>query len=273
MSQHQLPDLHNFSSKFCAAISKSSSEEAFLTKWGLKNLSEVYDVLHNNIQGGYDSHQKLILSTPPSDSVLTIGPGMGFCVFLLSELYDSVFVAEPDSENSCLIKDIATHYITDKNQRAGDRVKLFNAGISLSEESIKYWDAKRRAMEKRNLKGNILNFVIENANELRGEFHEKVSRIYLHKVLSSLSISDSFENLLHEVLFFLAGHGVITWAEPSYIFFDILEVNGEDALRDKVRALFESHGLQAAQENYEISSKIKENTHLETWTLLKGGNN
>jgi hypothetical protein len=195
---------------------------------------------------------------------------MGFCVFLLSELYDSVFVAEPDGENCCLIKSISKHYITERNKKANDVVKIFHAGISITDEAVRYWDAKRGQMKKRNIKGSILNFVIKGAGELKDIFHEKVSRIYLHKILSSLSISNSFENIISETILFLKDDGVISWAEPDYIFNDILKVNGQDAITSKLKSLFNNE-IDFNAMNYKVSSRINEKIVVENWTLLKAG--
>ncbi|OAD24142.1 hypothetical protein THIOM_000010 [Candidatus Thiomargarita nelsonii] len=271
MCEIHFPKLDEFSNKLCSAIKNSGNERSFVTKWGLKSLSDVYDILNNNIQGGYDSHKHLILSTAPSDSVLTIGPGMGFCVFLLSELYDSVFVAEPDEENCDLIQSISTHYITDKNKSAGDIVNIFNAGLSITDEAIKYWDIKRNQMKKRNVNGSILNFVIKGASELKDIFHNKVSRIYLHKVLSSLSISNSFENIVSEVVFFLKEDGVITWAEPDYIFNDIILVDGQGTITNTLKPLFNNKGINFNMMSYKVQSRFSGNSVVENWDILKAG--
>ena len=270
MCKMKLPDLDKFSDKFFSAIKKSGEEQSFLTKWGIKDLSAVYDILRNNIQGGYNSHKHSILSTMPSCSVLTIGPGMGFCVFLLCELYGSVFVAEPDIENCCIINNISKHYLTESNNKANDVMRIYHAGLSITDEAIRYWNDQRTNMKKRNIKGCILNFVIKGAEELKDIFHDKVSRIYLHKVLSSLSISNSFENVISETALFLKDNGVISWAEPDYIFNDILQVNGQNAMISRLRSLFNNE-IDFNVINYMVSSKINGNTMVENWVLLKAG--
>ncbi len=270
MTPHQLPNLDDFSTKFCAALRESGCEKTFATKWGLHDINEIHEILEHNIQGGYTSHHKAIMATPPSHSALTIGPGMGFCVFLLSEIYPAVFVAEPDSQNASLIQEMSPYYRTKTNQAASDKVKVFNAGISLSSDALKYWEAKRKIRETRRAKGNILNFVIDKTTALKEELHDQVSRLYLHKVLSSLSISDSFENILGEVLEFLDRDGVLTWSEPKYIFSEVLQINAGQTLEETVRNIFDHHGLHVTFEDYEISSKIGNDNHIETWTMLIG---
>jgi hypothetical protein len=268
ISEIKFPELDKFYNKFCSAIYNSGMEQNFMTKWGLKSLADVYDILSNNIQGGYASHKHSILSIPPSGSILTIGPGIGFCVFLLSELYDSVFVIEPDSENCQLINSISKHYRTDKDKLVGDFVQVFHAGISITDEAIEYWNAKRSRMTKSKVGGSILNFVIQGASELKEVFHEEVSSIYLHKVLSSLSISCRFEDIIFEIAPLLEENGAITWAEPDYIFNDILQVDGLDPT-GRLKSLFNNWGLDFNVMNYKVSSKVRGNDFVETWTLLK----
>lgn len=269
MSEVHFPALDDFYERFRAAIKESGSEQRFLDKWGIRALSDVYDILKNNVQGGYDSHKNLILSTPPSDSILTVGPGMGFCVFLLAELHESVFVAEPDEENCRLIEDLSTHYVTSDGRRGNDAVKVFHAGISITDNAIKYWDLKRSQMKSRNVKGSILNFTISGADDLKSIFDQRVSRIYLHKVLSSLSISSSFENLLMELITLLKKDGTVTWAEPDYIFEDILSVEGLDGNVAMLKPFFAKERVDIDVGSYRVRSTIGGSVSTSTWTLLK----
>lgn len=266
------PGLDEFYNKFCNAINRSGEEQRFLTKWGLNALSDVYIMLSNNVQGGYESHKHSMLSIPPAGSVLSIGPGIGFCGFLLSELYETVFVAEPDEENCALLKHISDHYITHKNKNAGQSMKILHAGLSITDEAITYWKTKQQLMKKRHLKGSILNFDIYGAAELAGGFQKKVSRIYLHKVLSSFSISGSFENIITACASFLADQGVITWSEPGYIFKDILAPQGgsEETLADIIKPIFEKNQLELDMMDYQVSNRNNgmETSLVEKWTLL-----
>lgn len=267
ISQPHFPGLDEFYNKFCTAVSQSGEEQRFLTKWGLNALSDVYNILSNNVQGGYESHRHSMLSIPINGSlcslgsVLSIGPGMGFCGFLLSELYDTVIVAEPDGENCALLEHISDHYITHKNKNAGQSMKILHAGLSITAEAVTYWKTKQQLMKKRHLKGSILNFDIRGAAELGEVFHEKVSRIYLHKVLSSFSISGSFENIVTACASFLADEGVLTWSEPGYIFKDILasQVGSEETLAHVIKPVFEKNHLELDMMDYQVA---------EEWTLL-----
>ncbi|UCH96076.1 MAG: hypothetical protein JSV88_04280, partial [Candidatus Aminicenantes bacterium] len=212
MNKTYFPKLDIFYDKFCKAVTRSGNERHFLKKWGLDCLSDIYHILSSNIQGGYDSHKQTMLASSINGSVLNLGPGMGFCVFLLTDLFEQVLVAEPDGENCLLLNSIANHYETHKGKKANEIVKVYHAGISITDEAINYWKAKQELMKKRKLKGSILNFSIEGASELRDIFHEKVSRVYLHKVLSSLSISTGFETVISECRLFLKDRGEITWS-------------------------------------------------------------
>ena len=272
INEPYFPGLDEFYNKFCSAVSQSGEEQRFLTKWGLNALSDVYNILSNNVQGGYESHKHSMLSIPPLGSVLSIGPGMGFCGFLLSELYDTVIVAEPDGENCALLEHISDHYITHKNKNAGRSMRILHAGLSITDEAVTYWKTKQQLMKKRHLKGSILNFDINGAAELAGVFHEKVSRIYLHKVLSSFSISGSFESIISACASFLADHGVLTWSEPGYIFKDILASgeSSEETLAHVIKPVFEKNHLELDIMDYRVSNRNNdmETSLVETWTLL-----
>ena len=132
MSAIYFPGLDEFHRNFCSAVTQSGKERDFTKKWGLHRLDDVYPLLSNNIQGGYESHRRTMLAAPVSGPVLNIGPGMGFCVFLLSELFDTVFVAEPDKENCTLLNNIAHHYETRKNKKADEIVTVYHAGLSIT---------------------------------------------------------------------------------------------------------------------------------------------
>ena len=271
MNEIYFPGIDEYYTRFCHAIKQSGQEQQFLTKWGLKSLSDAYDILNNNVQGGFESHKQTMFAGRTGGSIINIGPGMGFCVFLLSELFETVFVAEPDGENCALLEQIAEHYQTGKNQKASNIVKILHAGISITDDAVKYWDTKSKLMKKRNLKGSILNFNIKDAAELSIIFHEKVSRIYFHKVLSSLSIANSFENIIAQCSEFLQVEGEISWSEPAYIFDDILKVNKENTLENIIKSVFAKNNLKAALLNYEVSNHDKETGSIlvEKWTLIK----
>ena len=269
MNEVYFPGLEEFYDRFVHAVKGSGKERDFILKWGLQALPEVHDILSNNVQGGYDSHRQSMLAVPVGGSVLTIGPGMGFCVFLLSEIYDFVFTAEPDEESCVLLEAISEHYITNKNRKASETVKIYHAGINITGDAVNYWETKRRLMKKRNVKGSILNFDIKGAGELRDTFREKVSRVYLHKVLSSLSIACTFEDVIAEITLLLDGKGVITWSEPSYIFTDILQVEPPDRIESKLKSIFDKHNMNVDIVEYEVSNRDGESSLTEKWTLIK----
>ncbi|MCP5102157.1 MAG: hypothetical protein GY950_02195 [bacterium] len=264
--------IDEFNNAFCTAIRESGEEERFLTKWGLDSLDDVYGILSNNVQGGYHSHKQSMLSVPVKGSVLTIGPGMGFCGFLLSPLYDRVTVAEPDGENCPLLERIAAHFPLPGGKKASGVMTVLHAGISITEDAVKYWETKRMLMKKRNLKGSILNFDIKEAAELADVFRETVSRVYLHKVLSSFSIANSFENIISACRLFLEEGGVITWSEPEYIFTDILQVPEGGTLDDIVIPVFEKNGMKVEVNDYGVSNTGDnlEKPLVEKWTLING---
>jgi len=269
MSEIYFPGLDEYYDKFSDAVKQSGKEREFTLKWGLNDLSDVHDILNNNVQGGYDSHRKSMLATPPGGSVLTIGPGMGFCVFLLSELYDFVYAAEPDKESCALLKAISDHYMLNNKEKAGQRVKILHAGLSITDDAVKYWETKRTLMKKRKVTGSILNFDIKGAVELRDTFHEKVSRIYLHKVLSSLSIACTFEEIVSICSLFLEEEGVMTWSEPEYIFTDILQVESPGTIENKLKAIFNKNNMNFNIINYKVSNYDGESYLDENWTLIK----
>ncbi len=273
MTEIKFPPIDEFYVKFCKAVKQSGAEQQFVTKWGLRTLSDVYDILNNNVQGGYDSHKKSMLTnrTGAWNSVLTIGPGMGFCGFLLSELYDFVYVAEPDGENCSLLQGITNHYRTGKGKIADDIIKIFHAGIAITDEAVKYWETKRMLMKKRSLKGSILNFDIKGAAELGDVFHQRVSRIYLHKVLSSFSISGSFDRIIAQCAALLAPKGIITWSEPDYIFDDILMAGLQQPIDTVLKPVFHSIGMNFHRINYEVSNTGSERgaSLVEKWALIQ----
>jgi hypothetical protein len=269
------PAMNDFYERFCAAVRQSGKEEPFLKKWGLNELAEVYDILSNNVQGGYASHKESMLSGPIGGSVLSIGPGMGFCVFFLSDLYDEVYAAEPDGENCAILQSILEHYPTRKhnNKPAGDMVTVFHAGIAITKEAVRYWDTKAELMKKRKMKGSILNFNIRDAGELSDVFDKQVSRIYLHKVLSSLSIAADFGTVIAQCKPFLTGAGELTWSEPEYIFTDILQVQAPASLDTVLKPVFDREHMDFGTKTYEVSNEAAgregEPPLVENWTLIK----
>jgi hypothetical protein len=275
MNKTYFPALDEFYDKFTNAVTQSGIEQNFIKKWGLERLADVYDILNNNVQGGYASHKHTMLSASTGDSVLNVGPGMGFCVFLLTELFERVPVAEPDMENCALLASIANHYVTHKGKNAHEIVKVYHAGIAITQEAVNYWNTKQELMKKRNLKGSILNFSIQGAGQLKDFLEEKVSRVYLHKVLSSLSISTNFETVISECRLFLKEGGEITWSEPQYIFDDILQLNGKQSLNRVLKPIFEKNNLHFQIENYQLTNKSEETTpgNIESWTLIKAALN
>ena len=270
MPNTYFPTLDEFYGKFYEAVVTSGKEPEFTKKWGLETLADIYDILNNNVQGGIASHRRTMLAAPTAGTVLNIGPGMGFCVFLLAELFDRVLVTEPDSENCAILERIANHYPTRRGNPAHETVKLYQAGISITEEAVNYWNMKRTLMKKRNLKGSILNFTVEGAAELRDVLGEKVNRVYLHKVLSSLSISNTFENIITQAREFLEPGGVITWSEPGYVFEDLLPLEGE-SLESYLTPVCTENRLQFQVENYILSRQEGANDPAagENWTLIK----
>jgi hypothetical protein len=270
MHDNYFPTLDEFYDRFCNAVTQSGSQETFTHKWGLERLADIDDLLRNNVQGGYDSHKHTMLSAPTGGTVLNLGPGMGFCVFLLSELFDSVFVAEPDQENCTLLNRIAHHYETHKNKKAREIVTVYHAGISITAAAVDYWKTKRELMKKRNLQGSILNFSIEGASELQEIMPEKVDRLYLHKVLSSLSISNTFAAIISQSRLFLKEDGVITWSEPGYVFEDLLQVEEPNTLETVLKDVLEKNQLVFHLKNYQLTGINKETgqKNLETWISI-----
>lgn len=263
------PGIDEYYARFCRAVKQSGQEQRFLTKWGLQSLADAHDILSNNVQGGFESHRHTMLSGRTGGSILNIGPGMGFCVLLLSELFEKVYVAEPDGDNCLLLEHIAQHYETGQNKNAAAIVKIFHAGISITPKAVRYWDIKSKLMKKRN-QGSILNFDIKDAVELSSVFPGNVSRIYLHKVLSSLSIANSFANIIAQCAMFLEAGGEITWSEPSYIFDDILQVGQGDTLENAVKPIFAKNHLDLSIHDYEVTNRDKKSGTVlgEKWTLI-----
>jgi len=270
------PSANDFYDRFCKAVVRSGREQDFLNKWGLGSLDDVHEILNNNVQGGYASHKESIMSGNVSGSVLTIGPGMGFCVFLLSEMYDHVYAAEPDGENCSILRSITPHYITGNNKAAGDISEIYHAGIAITEEAIKYWDMKQQLMKKRHLKGSILNFDIHNAQELGQIFSHRVSRVYLHKVISSFSIATSFEHIITQAREFLLPMCDITWSEPGYIFADILGFENDNTGRNmlqNIKPVFDKLNMSVDVIPYLVFNGEGENRLEETWMLIKARRN
>lgn len=270
MNENYFPGLEEFYNKFCTAVSKSGNEPAFKKKWGLDYLSDIYNILSSNIQGGYDSHRHTMLSASTGGSVLNVGPGMGFCVFLLTGLFDTVLVAEPDRENCSLLSSIAHNYHTHNHKSAHEIVKFFHAGIAITNEAVEYWNTKQQLMKKRKLKGSILNFTIQGAGQLKDILKEKVSRVYLHKVLSSLSISTGLETIISECQSFLQKDGELTWSEPGYIFEEILQLNGKHTLSQALKPIFEKNHLYSRVKHYQVFNRNQKSTDKngEKWTII-----
>jgi hypothetical protein len=269
MNEFYFPELDEFYDRFCRAVQDSGMEGRFLEKWGLDSLSAAYDMLQNNVQGGYDSHRQTMLAASTGGSVLNIGPGLGFCVFLLSELFDSVLVAEPDGENCVLLERIAGFYRTRQGRCAGDIVEIFHAGLSITPEAVDYWNTKQALLHKRRRTGSILNFTIDGARELKEVLEKKVSRIYLHKVLSSLTISTTCEDVISQCRDFLGSNGEITWSEPEYIFNDILNIDGHREIHTVLESLFGRNNLNVKVQDYQVANGGSRPALEENWTLVK----
>lgn len=269
MNEIYFPGLNEFYQRYCAALSESGCESDYLDKWGLETQTDIFKIMENNVQGGFESHKYSMLSGFHGGSILNIGPGMGYCVFLLSELYDRVYVAEPDGENCSLLKSMAACYRTHRGRKGNEIIEIINGGIGITDEAVRYWETKSALMKKRNLKGSILNFNIRGSAELKNIFHEKVSRIYLHKVLSSLSIAFTFENITSECILFLDDKGEITWSEPEYIFTDILGIVPDQQLSRVLEPVLDPCGLSFDIQNYELSSGEQGDTTVEQWIFLK----
>ena len=217
----QLPNLERFCSKVSSAIRGAGVESRFLSKWGLADLDELGGLLRNNVQGGYESYVRSILATPATSTVLSVGPGMGLAELLLAEIHPAVFVAEPDADNCELIRQVSGHYVTERGAHSGDILTLLHAGLAITEGAIRHWNEKRDALRRRGARGSILNFSVDTTRELRDALSQAVDRVYLHKVLSSLSVATTFQKSLGEIASFLSRGGVATWAEPEYIFREI----------------------------------------------------
>jgi hypothetical protein len=181
-------------------------------------------------------------------------------------------VAEPDGENCDLLARISGHHLTGKGRKASETVNFLHAGLSITDEAVKYWEMKRMLMKKRNLKGSILNFDIKDAGELGEVFHLGTDRVYLHKVLSSFSIAGSFENIITQCASFLKEKGVITWSEPEYIFSDILQVERGDTLVNRIKPVFDKNNITVEVVNYDVSNTGDgmDIPLVETWTLVNG---
>lgn len=269
----QLPGLDTFFEKLKSAIERSGTEEQYTAKWGLGSLQDIYTLLRNNQQGGYDSHSHCMLSTEIRKSVLDIGPGMGFCVFLLAELYDEVYVAEPDQENCGLLEKIAHQYTTRNGKNAGDIVKCINAGLNITEDAVRYWEFKKKMLELKKIKGGVLNYTVKGASELHEVFDHMVDRVYLHKVLSSLSISNSIYEIINTLVAnSIEPSGVISWAEPSYVFGDILQDTDLQVLVDKMRENTSVQRIDTQEYNIDlVTDTTAEITKWNLITIVKNG--
>ncbi len=125
-------------------------------------------------------------------------------------------------------------------------------------------------MEKRGARGSILNFQIDSTRELRDVLDERASRVYLHKVLSSLSVGGSLETILAGLSALMTADGVLTWAEPEYIFYGILEAESESDLRDRLsRMLGGQRRLRI--ETYVVQSRTSAGPISENWLLVSAG--
>jgi len=269
MSNPDFPTMDEFFSRFVTAIRRSGQERVFLDKWGLNRLADAGDILSEQVQGGYESHEQTIFSGRTDGSILNLGPGMGFCVFLLAEVFPRVWVAEPDGENCLILEKIAGAYLTGSRQLAGDIVRVLHAGLCITPEAVKYWTTKQESMKKRHLKGSILNFNIAGAQELSTVLPEPVDRLYLHKVLSSLSIAASFPQLLDIGRSFLSGGGELTWSEPGYIFRDILQLNETIDMNEAFKPVFDPVGLDFELHTYTLKSPSPGREAQEEWLMIR----
>jgi hypothetical protein len=266
---NQFPAMEEFSRRFSTAVERSGKKQEYLEKWGLGSVDEGLDLFRRNVQGGYDSHRHAMLSAPVEGTVLNIGPGMGFCVFLLAELFPSVMVAEPDAGNCRLLESIAGHYITGGGTVAADSVQVIHAGFAITAEATQYWQAKQELLKRRNRQGSILNFDISGAAELPAVLRSQADRIYFHKVLSSFSISNSFGDVLNQAAGCLSPKGVITWAEPDYIFSDIVAGGEDGQLQPAIQQAMERSGLDFKTELYPVTETASQPPVREHWTLIE----
>lgn len=269
MPDNHFPAMEDFGRRFSTAVERSGKKKEYLEKWGLGSVDEGLELFRRNVQGGYDSHKHAMLSAPVEGTALNIGPGMGFCVFLLAELFRSVMVAEPDSGNCRLLESIAKHYITAAGTAAAENVQVIHAGFAITEEAAKYWEAKQELLKKRNRRGSILNFDIRGAAELTTVSRARADRIYFHKVLSSFSISNSFGDVLNQAAGCLSPKGVITWAEPDYIFSDIVAGGEEHQLQPAIKHAMGSCGLEFKTELYPVTETASQPPVTEHWTLIE----
>jgi len=267
--QKEFPTQDEFFQGFCRAVKESGQEEAFCAKWGLDNLDQAYHILNDNVQGGFLSHKHTILSARTGGSVLNVGPGMGFCVFILAHLFDRVIVAEPDGQNCAILEKIASAYQVDQGKSAAGKIRIIHGGLSINPNAVKYWQRKQELMKKRKMKGSILNFSIEGAGDLPSLLTEKVQRVYLHKVLSSLSIAGSFDHIIGQCLSFMAQEGQLTWSEPGYIFRDILAVEESIPMEQALKPLFKELQITSEIEHYKLSNKVRGENLEENWMLIK----
>lgn len=233
----KIPELEIFCEKLKNSIKASGSSDAYTQKWGMGSLDEIFTILDNNYQGGYASHKCAILSTETGSSVLDVGPGMGYCVFMLAEIYDQVFVAEPDADNCKLIEKIASKYVTEDGRPASEIVNCINAGINITDEAVKYWELKRKMLSRNGSSGGILNYTVKGAQELEDVFQLKVDRIYLHKVMSSLSISNNIQKVIDTLMSkYISQGGTLSWTEPAYIFSQFFEEENMEVISKKIEA-------------------------------------
>ncbi len=267
------PSENEFCNNLCLAIKNSGQEDNFIKKWGLKSLSDIHKILVDNIQGGYSSHKKTILEETTGESVLTIGPGMGFCAFFLSEIYKTVYVAEPDHENCVMLEAISKHYLTNKQILCSDILQIFNSGLSINDQVINYWEERRELLKKRKKNGCVLNFSLKKANELKHAFDKKVSRIYLHKVYSSLSVSIDFYSAIKYLSEFIEEDGVITWSEPDYIFHESQKTNDSKELEKSLNKNLSDMNLHIIVKPYTITYNKEEDRIQEKWLMLNLKNN
>ena len=266
---HTLPPLDRFCGKFCHAVRESGAEDAFLAKWGLSDLEEVERLLRDNVQGGYDSYAHSIRAAPPVASVLSIGPGMGFCEFLLAETHDRVVVSEPDADNCDLLSRIAAGYETERGDSGDSILRFLPAGLSLTEEALRYWEEKQKLMAARGRGGSILNFDVRSSVELESVLERRVERIFLHKVLSSLSVATSLDEVLARVARFVEPGGVLTWSEPGYVFSDTLGLDDFRQFECVVVTLVESSDWECSVSDYTVSSQVADGQFDDPWLLLR----
>ena len=269
MRKNHFPAMETFGRRFSAAVERSGIKKNYLEKWGLGSVADGLELFRRNVQGGYDSHYHAMTSANTDGVVLNIGPGMGFCVFLLAELFPRVMVAEPDSDNCRLLERIANHYITGSGTPAAGNVQVIHAGFGITDEAANYWETKQELLKRRNRGGSILNFDIRGAAELTAVLPAPADRIYFHKVLSSFSISNSFGDVMSRAAQCLSPGGRVTWAEPNYIFSDIVAAGEDHRLLTAMSEAMTGCRMDFKTELYPVTETASQPPVREDWLLIE----